>query len=34
LQAFSSEASDLLMEIGIIKQMPKIEDIIDTNFIK
>jgi NitT/TauT family transport system substrate-binding protein len=34
LQAFSSEAADLLMEIGIIKQMPKIEDIIDSNFIK
>ena len=33
LQAFSSEAAGLLMEIGIIKQIPKIEDIIDSNFI-
>ena len=34
LQAFSSEAADLLMEIGTIRQIPKIEDIIDSNFIK
>ena len=34
LQAFSREAADLLMEIGIIKQIPKIEDIIDSSFIK
>ncbi len=34
LQAFSKEAADLLMEIGIIKQVPKIEDIVDTSFIK
>jgi NitT/TauT family transport system substrate-binding protein len=34
LQAFSKEAADLLMEIGIIKQIPKIEDIIDTSYIK
>src|SRR5215510_7597957 len=34
LQAFSSEAADLLMEIGILKQIPRIEDIIDSNFIK
>lgn len=34
MQAFSKEAGDLLMEIGIVKQMPKIEDIMDTNFIK
>jgi NitT/TauT family transport system substrate-binding protein len=34
LQAFSKEAADLLLEIGIIKTVPKIEDIIDTSFIK
>ncbi len=34
LQAFSKEAGELLMEIGIIKQMPKIEDVMDTSFIK
>jgi len=34
LQAFSKEAADLLLEIGIIKQAPKIEDIVDTSFIK
>ncbi len=34
LQSFSKEAADLLLEVGIIKQVPKIEDIIDTSFIK
>jgi NitT/TauT family transport system substrate-binding protein len=34
LQAFSKEAAALLLEIGIIKQVPKIEDIIDTSYIK
>jgi NitT/TauT family transport system substrate-binding protein len=34
IQAFSKEAADLLMEIGIIKSIPKIEDIIDTRFIQ
>ena len=34
IQAFSAEAAALLMEIGIIKSVPKIEDLIDTSFIK
>jgi NitT/TauT family transport system substrate-binding protein len=34
LQAFSKEAADLLMEIGIIKQIPDIAGIIDTSYIK
>ena len=34
LQAFSKEAAELLLEIGIIKAIPKIEDIVDTSFIK
>jgi NitT/TauT family transport system substrate-binding protein len=34
IQSFSKEAADLLLEIGIIKSVPKIEDIIDTSFIK
>ncbi|HEY1243384.1 MAG TPA: ABC transporter substrate-binding protein [Hyphomicrobiaceae bacterium] len=34
IQSFSKQAADLLLEIGIIKQVPKIEDIIDTSFIK
>ncbi len=34
LQAFSKEAGELLLEMGIIKQMPKMEDIVDTSFIK
>jgi len=34
LQAFSKEASDLLLEIGIIKKAPDISTIIDTSFIK
>ena len=34
LQAFSKEAGELLFEIGIIKSIPKIDDIVDTSFIK
>jgi NitT/TauT family transport system substrate-binding protein len=34
LQAFSKEAAELLLEIGIIKSIPKIDDMIDTQFIK
>ena len=34
LQAFSKEAGELLLEVGIIKQMPKIEDVMDSSFIK
>jgi NitT/TauT family transport system substrate-binding protein len=34
LQAFSKEAAELLLEIGIIKSIPKIDDLIDTSFIK
>jgi NitT/TauT family transport system substrate-binding protein len=34
LQAFSKEAADLLMEVGIIKQIPDIAGIIDASFIK
>ena len=33
-QAFSKEAADLLLEIGIIRQAPNIADIVDTSFIK
>jgi NitT/TauT family transport system substrate-binding protein len=34
IQAFSKEAAELLLELGIIKSIPKIEDIIDTSYIK
>jgi NitT/TauT family transport system substrate-binding protein len=34
LQAFSKEAANLLLEIGIIKKAPNIADIIDTSFLK
>jgi NitT/TauT family transport system substrate-binding protein len=34
LQAFSKEAAELLLEIGIIKATPDISGIIDTSFIK
>ena len=34
LQAFSKEAADLLLESGIIKQIPDINSIIDASFIK
>jgi NitT/TauT family transport system substrate-binding protein len=33
-QAFTKEAADLLLEIGIIKSVPKVEDLFDTSFIK
>lgn len=33
-QSFSKEAADLLLEIGIIKSIPKIEDLFDASFIK
>src|SRR5204862_2861084 len=34
IQAFSKEAAELLMEIGIIKSVPDLNSIIDTSFIK
>jgi NitT/TauT family transport system substrate-binding protein len=34
LQAFSKEAADLLLEIGIIKAIPDTAGIIDTGFIR
>ena len=34
IQAFSKEAAELLLELGIIKSVPKIEDIIDVRFIQ
>jgi len=34
IQAFSKEAAELLLEVGIIKSVPKIDDLIDTSFIK
>lgn len=34
LQAFSKEAAELLLEIGIIKSVPKIDDLFDASFIK
>lgn len=34
LQAFSKEAAALLLEVGIIKQIPDIDSIIDASFIK
>ncbi len=34
LQAFSKEAAELLLEVGIIKQIPDIASIIDASFIK
>lgn len=33
-QAFTKEAADLLLEIGIIKSIPKIDDLVDTSYIK
>src|SRR6266566_3599383 len=33
-QAFTKEAADLLLEIGIIKSIPKTEDLFDASFIK
>jgi NitT/TauT family transport system substrate-binding protein len=34
LQAFSKEAADLLLEIGIIKQVPDLATIIDASYVK
>src|SRR5260370_21921140 len=34
LQAFNKEAADLLLEIGIIKSIPRIDDLFDASFIK
>ena len=34
IQAFSKEAGELLLELGIVKTVPKTEDIIDTSFLK
>ena len=34
IQAFSKEAGELLLELGIIKSVPNIADIIDTRFIQ
>jgi NitT/TauT family transport system substrate-binding protein len=33
-QTFTKEAADLLLEIGIIKSIPKIDDLVDTSFIQ
>ena len=33
-QTFSNEAADLLLEIGIIKQKPDIDALVDTRFIQ
>jgi len=33
-QSFTKEAADLLLEIGIIKQVPKTDDLYDASFIK
>jgi NitT/TauT family transport system substrate-binding protein len=33
-QAFSNEAADLLLELGIIKQKPDIATLLDTRFIQ
>ena len=32
--AFNKEAADLLLEIGIIKSIPKTDDLVDTSFIQ
>ncbi len=34
IQAFSKEAAELLLELGIIKSVPDTNSIIDTSFIK
>ena len=31
---FNKEAADLLLEVGIIKSVPKIDDLFDASFIK
>jgi NitT/TauT family transport system substrate-binding protein len=33
IQAFSKEAAELLLEVGIIKEIPKLDEIVDTSFI-
>ena len=33
-QAFSKEAADLLLEIGVIKQIPDLTKLVDTRFIQ
>jgi NitT/TauT family transport system substrate-binding protein len=33
-QAFTKEAAALLLEIGIIKAVPNLDDLVDTSFIK
>jgi len=32
--AFNKEAAELLLEVGIIKEVPKIDDLYDATFIK
>ena len=34
IQAFSKEAGDLLLELGIIKSVPDVNGLVDTSFIK
>jgi len=34
IQAFSKEAADLLLEVGIIKSIPDVNSLVDTSFIK
>jgi NitT/TauT family transport system substrate-binding protein len=34
MQTFSKEASDLLLELGVIKSVPDVASTIDTRFIK
>lgn len=34
LQAFMKEAADLLLETGVIKAIPKLDDIVDASFVK
>jgi NitT/TauT family transport system substrate-binding protein len=34
IQSFSKEAAQLLLDLGIIRQVPAIESIIDTRFIE
>jgi NitT/TauT family transport system substrate-binding protein len=34
IQAFSKEAGDLLLEMGIIKSVPDLNSLVDTSFIK
>jgi NitT/TauT family transport system substrate-binding protein len=33
-QQFSKEAAELLLELGIIKQMPDLTTIVDTTYVK